>query len=98
MSAPNANSAIRNGRFITDNIASWVIANFVKGPFSSPPFANFRVNPLMATVQKDKVRPILNLSAPFSRSFNDAVDDMALKKLKMSTAKKFGFSVKEAGL
>jgi hypothetical protein len=37
---------------------------FVAGPFNEIPLAGFRANPLMAAVQKTKVRPILNLSAP----------------------------------
>lgn len=93
----NANSAIKHGKFITDNIAAWLKAGFVKGPFDQIPLTNFRINPLMAAVQKDKVRPILNLSAPKDRSFNDAIDTFSLKKLTMSSAKKFSFSLKKAG-
>ncbi len=54
----NASSAIAHGKFITDAICSWVKKGYVVGPFNNPPFKNFRVNPLMAAVQKTKVRPI----------------------------------------
>ena len=61
----------------------------VAGPFDSPPLENFRVNPLMAVKQKNKVRPILNLSAPKIFSFNDAVIENSLRKLEMSSAALF---------
>ena len=51
----------------------------------------------MAVVQKSKVRPILNLSAPKINSFNDAVDEFKIKKLEMSSAKLFGQTIFEAG-
>jgi hypothetical protein len=85
----NAKSAIENGRWITDTIATWIKNGFVLGPFSSPPLKNFRVNPLMAAVQRTKVRPILNLSSPKGRAFNDAVDPWHIKKLTMSSPKLF---------
>ena len=43
----------------------------------------------MASVQKTKVRPILNLSAPPGKSFIDAINKNCLRKLSMSSAKKF---------
>jgi hypothetical protein len=70
----NAPSAIENSEFMTDVLASWVKKGFVAGPFAEPPIEGFRGNPLMAAVQKTKVRPILNLSSPKGRSFNDAVN------------------------
>ena len=85
----NAKSAIKNGRCITDTVASWIKKGYVIGPFFSPPFKKFNTSPLMAAVQKTKVRPILNLSAPLGSSFNDAVDKNRLRKLTMSSAKKF---------
>ena len=60
------------------------------GPFATPPFKDLNVSPLMATEQKTKVRPILNLSAPVGNSLNDAVDKIKIRKLTMSSAKKFG--------
>jgi len=51
----------------------------------------------MAAVQKNKVRPIMNLSSPKGRSFNDAVDSMKFEKLKMSSPKLFGESIVKAG-
>ena len=64
----------------------------VAGPFAGPhfpPLENFRVNSLMAVKQKNKVRPILNLSAPKYASFNDAVDENCVRKLEMSWASLF---------
>ena len=93
----NAKSAVENGKEMTDAIASWVKAGFVAGPFEKPPVENFRANPMMAAVQRTKVRPIMNLASPKGGSFNEAVDIFAIKKLTMSSAKQFAESVRRAG-
>jgi len=93
----NSKSATENGVLMTDTIASWVKKNFVAGPYNKAPFENFRINPLMAAVQKNKVRPIMNLSSPKGRSFNDAVDILKFEKLTMSSPKLFGESIVKAG-
>jgi hypothetical protein len=93
----NAPSALENGEFMTDVLATWIKKGFVAGPFSETPLVNFRANPLMAAVQKTKVRPILNLSSPKGRSFNDAVNEWAVENLLMSTPKAFGESLVKAG-
>ncbi len=74
---------------MTDTLADWIRKGFVAGPFSEPPLKKFRSNPLMAVVQKTKVRPILNLSSPLGNSFNDAVVPESVDKLKMCSAKMF---------
>ena len=51
----------------------------------------------MAVKQSNKVRPILNLSAPINRSLNDAAVPAKIPKIFMSTAKDFSFSILEAG-
>ena len=94
---PNAKSAFENGELLTDTIAAWVKNKVVAGPFPSSPLNFFRCNPLMAVKQKNKVRPILNLSAPAGASFNDAVNPDSLRKLTMSSAKEFGFELLRAG-
>lgn len=90
-------SAFENGQMLTDNIAYWVKTRVVAGPYRKPPITGFQTNPLMAVQQKDKVRPILNLSAPKGLSFNDAVHEQNLKKLGMSSARLFGQAIKRAG-
>ena len=93
----NNSSTIKNGELVTDTIASWVKQKFVAGPFDTPPHKNFRTNPLIAVEQKSKIRPVLNLSAPKNRSYNDEIKPHILRKLKMSSAKLFGYAVKKAG-
>ena len=93
----NSKSATDNGALLTDTIATWVKKGFVAGPFDTPPMAGFRANPLAVVVRNGKVRPILNMSGPKGRSFNDNVDKSKLEKLHMGTAKSFGFSLKKAG-
>ena len=85
----NASSAFFHGILLTDTIAQWVKNKMVAGPFDKAPLENFRVNPLMEVQQKNKVRPILNLSAPKHFSFNDAVDENRIRKLEMSSASLF---------
>ena len=93
----NVPSAVKNGPLMTDTIGTWVKKDFAAGPFSEPPLKNFRVNPLVAIEQHGKVRPVLNVSEPCGRSFNDNVDSDCLEKVYMSSAKDFGFTLCKAG-
>jgi hypothetical protein len=93
----NAASAIENGSQMTDTLADWIRKGFVAGPFEGPPMKKFRANPLMAVVQRTKVRPILNLSSPGGASFNDAVIPERVDKLKMCSAKMFAETLIKAG-
>jgi len=97
LSTPNAKTALEHGALLTDKIAGWITAGFVAGPFDCPPVPGFRANPLMAVVRNGKVRPVLNMSGPKGRSFNDNVDEKLLEKVHMDTAKKFGYFLREAG-
>lgn len=94
----NASSAICYGENVTDAIAHWLVKGFASGPFNEPPLPEFRVNPIMAIPQGEKVRPVLNVSAPLNASFNSNVDKEKLEKLKMSTAKDFSYAILEAGI
>jgi len=93
----NGKSAIKHGKLITDTIATWVKKGYVIGPFSSPPFKDLHISPLMATEQKTKVRPILNLSAPVGFSLNESVNKTDIRKLTMSSAKKFSQTLLQLG-
>ena len=93
----NAKSAYEHGEVLTDTIATWVKKGYVAGPFDSPPMAGFRVNPLGAVVRNGKVRPILNMSGPKNKSFNDNVNRNKLERLHMGTAKQFSYALKKAG-
>ena len=94
---PNAKSSIENGASITDTVASWVKKGYVASPFMNPPLSNFRVNALMAIVQPEKVRPVLNVSLPKNFSFNDNVNTGQLEKVKMSSARKFSYAIVKSG-
>jgi len=93
----NAPSAIVKGPFITDAVASWIKKGYVVGPFEKPPFEHFRANPLMAAVQKTKVRPILNVSSPKGNSLNEAIDEFSLQKINMSSPRLFAEELLKAG-
>ena len=94
----NSVETAKFGTQITDTIATWVKKGFVAGPFDMPPFENFRVNPLIAVDQGEKIRPVLNASLPKDMSFNDNVDVLKTEKVYMSTARRFGFAVCDAGI
>ena len=93
----NARSTYENGEMLTDTIATWVKCGFVAGPFDSPPMPGFRANPLAAVVRNGKTRPILNMSGPKGRSFNDNVDRSKVDKLFMGTPKQFSHALRDAG-
>jgi hypothetical protein len=82
---------------VTDNIATWITEGYAAGPFEGPPCANFRVNPLLAVVQPDKVRPVLNVSSPHKASFNYSVDPLETESIKMASAKKYGQHLLDCG-
>jgi hypothetical protein len=93
----NASSTIKYGRQISDNIATWISEGFAAGPFKEPPCENFRVNPLLAVVQPDKVRPVLDVSSPKGTSFNDNVCGEETEKVYMASAKSFAQNVVGCG-
>ncbi len=94
---PNAKSAFVHGELLTDKLASWIEKGFVSGPFSCAPMPGFRANPLIAVFRNNKVRPVLNMSGPKGKSFNDNIDKRSLEKVHMSTAKSFGKALLRAG-
>ena len=51
----------------------------------------------MAAVQKNKIRPILNLSSPEEKSFNDALNTIKIPKISMNSSRKFSQSLLHAG-
>jgi len=95
---PNSGSVYTHGAVFTDALASWVKKGFVAGPFMSPPVPEFRANSMMALEQKDKVRIIMNLSKPEGACFNDNVDTSRMEKVRMSSAREFGYAVTECGI
>jgi len=92
--APSVNNA---GPEFTEVLATWLEKEVVAGPFKSPPLSEFRSNSLMAIEQKDKIRPVLNMSYPKKKSFNDNIDQDAVKSVTMSSARQFGQSLLHAG-
>ena len=96
-SVKNSKPAFKFGEEVTDTIAGWIKKEFVAGPFDCPPVKNFRVNSILAVDQGEKIRPVLNVSLPEELSFNSNINDFQLESVKMSSARRFGFSVCEAG-
>ena len=97
ITVPNAISVTNYGEIFTDTLADWIHKRFVAGPFPVPPIPGFRSNAMMAVAQKGKIRIVMDMSRPEGESFNDAVDEIQLEKVTMSSAKLFGYSVIECG-
>jgi hypothetical protein len=97
VTVPNNQTALKYGEHLTDKIASWVDSGFVVGPFSCPPMAGFRANTLIATCRNNSVRPIINMSEPKGTSFNDNLNEKAMEKVWMSTAKSFSYKLISVG-
>jgi hypothetical protein len=93
----NAPSIEKHGNSFTTTLQEWIEKGFVAGPFFSPPVTGFRANVLMAEEQKDKVRPILNLSSPKGSSFNCNVDKLRIPKTYQSSARLFGQTLLKVG-
>ena len=94
----NVPSTAKHGQLVTDTIGVWIKKGFASGPFDSPPLPKFRVNPLIAVEQHGKIRPVLNVSDPVGRSFNDNIDRNGVEKVYMSSAKDFGYVLCKAGI
>ncbi len=86
-----------HGKEFTDTLAWWIRQGYVSGPFAAPPLPEFRTNAMMAVAQKNKIRIIMNFSAPKGASYNDAINESALEKVSMSSARLFGYSVVDCG-
>ena len=95
---PNTPSVTAHGEEFTDTLAWWIRQGYVAGPFAAPPLPLFRTNAMMAVEQRNKIRIIMNLSAPKGSSFNDAIDELALEKISMSSARLFGYSLTDCGV
>jgi hypothetical protein len=93
----NAPSVLEYGNIFTSTLQEWIEKGFVAGPFMSPPVPDFRANSLMAEAQKDKVRPILNMSSPKGWSFNCNIDEYALPRTYQSSARRFGQTLLRVG-
>jgi hypothetical protein len=93
----NASNTTKYGVQISDTVATWVVKGFAAGPFDQPPLKKFRSNSLLAVCNHVKVRPVLNVSLPEGLSFNSNIDDYRMEKVYMSSPRKFGYSIIEAG-
>lgn len=73
--ADNLKSARDNPEVLQEKISKEVSLGRMFGPFSSPPFANFRVSPLGVVAKKEagKYRLIHHLSHPKRSSVNDGI-------------------------
>jgi hypothetical protein len=95
---PNNSSVVEHGEEFTDTLAWWIRKGYVAGPFGAPPLHDFRTNAMMAVSQKNKIRIIMDLSAPKGHSYNDAIKDSDLEKVSMSSARLFGYSIQDCGI
>jgi hypothetical protein len=93
----NTPSTVVHGEMVADTVASWIKSGFVAGPFDQPPPPNFRINPLMAVDQGEKIRLVINMSSPKGNSFNDNVKLEGTEKVGMTSARNVSYTIVEAG-
>ena len=79
----NALSARNNPDIVTRLLQEEIDKGFIRGPFSKPPFKQYRVNPLGIATHKysKKQRLILDLSFPHNNDEHQSVNDLIDKKL-----------------
>ena len=68
-----------------DQLATMVKKRHVSGPFSDPPFPEFRANPLFVIERHGKLCLILDLSSPEGESLNDAIDSADVPDITMAS-------------
>ena len=93
----NAPSLMKCAARFTNTLATWVEKGYVAAPFFTEPLPDMRLNSIMAEEQKDKVRPVINMSSPKGRSFNVNIDKDLLGRSSMSSAKQFGEALRKSG-
>ena len=55
----------------------------------------FRSNSIITIDRTGKVRPVIYLSVPTGKSYNENIDEGKLKKVNVSKAKSFSYTLKE---
>ena len=94
---PNNCMPARSAAACADQLATMVLKRHISGPFSSPPFPQFRANPLFIIERNGKLRLILNLSAPEDASFNDAIDSSKVPDISMASPRDIADQILEFG-
>ena len=76
MTCQNLKSAKENPDILNEKIQKELLAGRIEGPFSNPPFENFRASPLGLVPKKNnsEYRVIHHLSYPDGCSVNDGID------------------------
>jgi len=93
----NSGSVFAHGAQFSDSLCALHRAGFLAGPFAAPPLAGFRANSMLAAHRKGKVRVIMNLSAPEGACLNDNMEEAALEKVVMVTAREVGYRIVACG-
>ena len=94
---PNNTMPAESAAACADQLATMIKQHHVCGPFSDPPFPQFRANPLFIIEQNGKLRLILNLSAPEDSSFNDAIDSAEVPDISMASPRDIADQLVEFG-
>ena len=94
---PNSPMPARSAAACADQLATMIKKHQISGPFSSPPFSQFRANSLFIIERNDKLRLILNLSAPENNSFNDAIDSERVPDISMASPRDIADQILDFG-
>ena len=80
-----------------DSVATMIRDGHVAGPFSEPPYDNFRSNKLFVVERAGKYRNILDLSSPSSASYNDSIRDDTVPPITMASVRAIADDIVEWG-
>lgn len=100
--SPPTKSAMDHGERTLDAVLSWLKKGFLAGPFKCNPFmVPLKESSLMAREKiNGDIRPVLDLSSPKGRSYNEGIDEKSIRELwptHMATAKQFAKEVFACG-
>ncbi len=79
---PNLRSAFTHSSFISQQIEKELSKGYIIGPYSKPPFDNYRINPIGVAIRKfsGKKRRIDDLSWPHGESDFESINSMINKE------------------
>ena len=82
---------------MTDTLGHWLQSGILSGPFAYKTLIDFRCNTMNCIKKKNKIRLVMDLSSPNRSSYNDNIRPFIHRKVLMSTARHFSYSLLESG-
>ena len=93
----NSSSVYESGEQVTDTLGHWLQSGILSGPFAYRPLIDFRCNTMNCIKKKNKIRLVMDLSSPKGSCYNENIRPFIHRKVSMSTARDFSYSLLESG-